>query len=102
MIRQMQMSALTGEPVQEEGKEKARRANPIAYVTGDAPLSLIVRGGKDSLVPHNQSQILHETLRGTCIEARFYMARGDVPGSFKGRAVASLFPEFFNKHPEQQ
>jgi acetyl esterase/lipase len=47
----------------EERPEEARQAMPITYVRADAPPFLIVHGDIDPLVPHAQSDALHQALR---------------------------------------
>lgn len=88
---------LIGGAVQ-ENKDKAQRANPIAYVTKDDPPFLIVHGDKDPLVPHNQSEILLDALKKAGVEATLYTVQGGGHGGFKDPQVDVLVTEFFKKH----
>jgi acetyl esterase/lipase len=66
---------LIGGPVQ-ENREKAERANPINYVTHDAPPFLIVHGEQDPLVPCNQSELLFAALKKAQVNVTFYKIAG--------------------------
>ena len=79
-------------------RDKARRADPITYVTKDDPPFLIVHGDKDPLVPHNQSELLLAALEKAEVEARLYTVRGGGHGGFKDPKVNPLVAEFFAKH----
>lgn len=88
---------LIGGPVQ-ENKDKARRANPITYVTKDDPPFLIVHGDKDPLVPHNQSELLLDALKKAGLEATLYTVQGGGHGGFKDPQVDVLVTQFFERH----
>jgi acetyl esterase/lipase len=90
-------SKLLGGPVQ-ENKDKVRHASPITYVTKDDPPFLIVHGDKDPLVPHNQSELLYDSLKQTGVDATLYTVRGGRHGGFKDPNVPALVTEFFCKH----
>jgi acetyl esterase/lipase len=90
-------SKLLGGPIQ-ENKDKARRANPITYVTKDDPPFLIVHGDKDPLVPHNQSEILYDALKKAGVEATLYTVQGGGHGGFQDLQVDILVMQFFQKH----
>jgi dipeptidyl aminopeptidase/acylaminoacyl peptidase len=94
-------SLLIGGPVQ-ENKDKARRANPIAYVTKDDAPFLIVHGDKDPLVPHNQSEILCKALKDAGVTVMFYTVPGGGHGGFQDPNVDSLVSDFFRKHLKRQ
>ncbi len=49
--------------------DKARRANPIAYVSKDDAPFLIVHGTRDCTVPHGQSQLLYDALKAAGVDA---------------------------------
>ena len=89
-------SKLIGGAVQ-ENKEKARRANPITYVTKDDPPFLIVHGDKDPLVPLNQSEIFYEALKKTKVKAKFHTVKGGGHG-FKDPEVDIMVDEFFDRY----
>jgi len=66
---------LIGGPVQ-ENREKAEQANPIKYVTHDAPPFFIAHGEQDLLVPCNQSALLFEALKKAQVNVTFYKIAG--------------------------
>ncbi len=51
--------------------DKAQAANPVRYVTAADPPLLILHGGSDPLVPHNQGEKLYMALNKACHEATF-------------------------------
>jgi len=51
--------------------DKALAANPIRYVTPADPPMLILHGGSDPLVPHNQGEQLYMALNKACRDATF-------------------------------
>jgi acetyl esterase/lipase len=66
---------LIGGPVQ-ENRDKAERANPVQYVTSNAPPFLIVHGEQDPLVPCNQSELLFAALKKAQDSVTFYKIAG--------------------------
>ena len=90
-------SKLVGGPVQENA-EKVRCANPITYVTKDAPPFLIVHGDKDPLVPHNQSELLLDALKKANVEAKLHTVKDGGHGGFKDPNVNRFVAEFFARH----
>ena len=66
---------LIGGPVQ-ENKEKAQRANPIAYVGKDDPPFFIYHGTWDKLVPPDQAQDLHDALLASGVQSELFWLRG--------------------------
>ena len=66
---------LIGGPVQ-ENKEKTEAANPITYVTPDAPPFFIVHGDADLLVPCGQSGLLFDALKRARVPVTFYKIAG--------------------------
>jgi acetyl esterase/lipase len=50
---------------------KAQAANPVRYVTAADPPLLILHGGSDPLVPHNQGEQLYMALNKACRETTF-------------------------------
>jgi len=66
---------LIGGPVQ-DNKEKAETANPIKYVSSDAPPFFIAHGDSDLLVPWQQSELLFEALRKAQAPVTFYRIAG--------------------------
>jgi acetyl esterase/lipase len=51
--------------------EKAQAANPLRYVTAADPPMMILHGGSDPLVPHNQGEQLYMALNKACLDAVF-------------------------------
>jgi acetyl esterase/lipase len=66
---------LIGGPVQ-ENRDKAEQANPIQYVTHDAPPFFIAHGEQDLLVPCNQSELLFAALKEAGANVTFYKIAG--------------------------
>ena len=50
---------------------KVQAANPLRYVTSADPPMLILHGGSDPLVPHNQGEQLYMALNKACRDAVF-------------------------------
>jgi acetyl esterase/lipase len=90
-------SKLIGGLVQ-DNPEKAAKANPITYVTKDAPPFLIIHGDMDPLVPHHQSELLEAALKKAGVPVLFYTVKGGGHGGFKDPNVPKLTREFFEKH----
>jgi acetyl esterase/lipase len=89
-------SRLIGGSIQ-QNREKAARANPISYVTKNAPPFLIVHGDSDPLVPHHQSVLLAEALKRAGVPVQFYTVKGGGHGGFKDPGVPRLTEEFLAK-----
>lgn len=51
--------------------EKAGAADPSRYVTAGDPPLMILHGGSDPLVPHNQGELLYMALNKACADAVF-------------------------------
>jgi acetyl esterase/lipase len=51
--------------------DKVQAANPLRYVTAADPPIMILHGGSDPLVPHNQGERLYMTLNKACRDAAF-------------------------------
>ena len=86
-------SQLVGGPIQ-ENKDKAARANPITYVTRNAPPFLICHGDADPLVPHHQSVLLEAALKQAGVPVTFYTVQGAGHGGFTDPKVPELTREF--------
>jgi acetyl esterase/lipase len=89
---------LIGGPVQ-QNKEKAARANPITYVTPDAPPFLIQHGDRDDIVPINQSELLYAALREASVEVTYDVIEGAGHGGpeFGSERVLGAVQEFFDR-----
>ena len=51
--------------------DKVQAANPVRYVTAADPPTMILHGGSDPLVPHNQGEQLYMALNKACLDAVF-------------------------------
>jgi acetyl esterase/lipase len=89
-------SRLIGGPVR-ENPEKAARANPITYVTRDAPPFLIMHGDEDRIVPLNQSELLYAALKKAGAEVTLQVVRG-AGHSLPGPEPFEQAMAFFDRH----
>lgn len=97
-------SKFLGGPVL-ESQEKARQANPITYITADDPPFLIYHGDEDSIVPPEQSQILHDALQAAGVSSKLTylpgVEHGGAPIFDDGYRTPELMQEitaFFDTH----
>lgn len=90
-------SELVGGPIQEH-PAKAARANPITYVSADAPPFLIVHGDRDPLVPYGQSLLLVEALQKVGADVTFYTVKGAGHGGFTDPTVPRVTAKFLARH----
>ncbi|MCE7988767.1 MAG: alpha/beta hydrolase [Caldilinea sp. CFX5] len=90
-------SELIGGPIQ-ENRAKTARANPITYVTADAPPFLVVHGNQDPLVPYGQSVLLVNALLVAGVDVAFYTVVGGGHGRFTDPAVPKITEAFLAKH----
>ena len=92
-------SLLIGGAVQAH-KDKAAKANPIIYVSKDAPPFLILHGDQDNLVPYQQSELLRDALEkaGVAVTLRIIPGAGH---GFTGQAINRQVDEFLEKHLKQ-
>lgn len=89
-------SMLVGGPIQET-PDKVAAANPITYVTSEAPPFLVVHGDRDPLVPYQQSQLLVEALQKAGVDVTFYLVAGGEHGRFTDPHVDTLTDAFLAK-----
>lgn len=90
-------SQLVGGPIQEHPAETAR-ANPVTYVTDEAPPFLIIHGDRDPLVPHHQSTLLVAALRAAKVPVTFYTIAGAGHGGFNDPQIDTLVHTFLTTH----
>jgi acetyl esterase/lipase len=90
-------SQLVGGPIQEYPAEVAR-ANPVTYVTSEAPPFLVVHGDRDPLVPYGQSLLLVDALRAAGVPVTFYTVAGAGHGGFDDPRIPALVHEFLAAH----
>lgn len=82
----------------QERKDLVRAANPITYVTKDAPPFLIMHGDRDNLVPYNQSELLETALKQAGTEVTLYKVVGGGHGGWRDPKVLPMVEKFFDKH----
>jgi acetyl esterase/lipase len=92
-------SELIGGPIQ-ENKEKVARANPVTWVTRDAPPFLILHGERDPLVPAGQSAVLFEALRKAGVDVTFHKIAGAGHGGpqFNSPVARAMVLAFLDQH----
>jgi len=84
----------------QENKDKCAKANPITYVSKEAPPFLIMHGDKDRLVPLGQSQLLETALKKAGANVTLMVVEGaghGGPGFVRPEAEKRML-EFFDKH----
>jgi acetyl esterase/lipase len=74
-------------------KEKAADYSPIVHVSPDDPPTLLIHGDKDSLVPVNNSKVIHEAFQKNNVKTQLIIIEGAEHG-FRGedakRASAAM------------
>ncbi|MCW1970633.1 MAG: alpha/beta hydrolase [Anaerolineae bacterium] len=90
-------SELIGGAIQDH-PDAVKRANPITYVTPQAPPFLVVHGDADPLVPYGQSVVLVNALQHAKVAVTFYTVKGGGHGRFTDPLVSHLTREFLAKH----
>ena len=90
-------SRLIGGPIQEH-PERARRANPITYVTPDDPPFLVMHGKKDELVLYEQSELLHAALDSADVPSRLILVDSLGHGGIGWRLLVPDVVAFFDRH----
>jgi acetyl esterase/lipase len=92
-------SELVGGAIQEH-PDRVARANPITYVTPEAPPFLVVHGEADPLVPHHQSELLVAALEAAGVPVTFYTVPGAGHGGFVVPKVEEMTEAFLKRHLE--
>jgi acetyl esterase/lipase len=92
-------SKLIGGAIQ-QNKEKAEKANPIAYVSKASAPFLIVHGDADPLVPLAQSELLHDALKkaGVPVELITLKGAGHGGAQFNSATTTESVAKFLEKH----
>ena len=73
--------------------EKAQAANPLRYVSAGDPPILILHGGSDPLVPHNQGERLYMALNKACVESIFISLPKAPHGNFPAFLTSDAWRE---------
>jgi dipeptidyl aminopeptidase/acylaminoacyl peptidase len=91
-------STLVGGAIQ-DNKNKTALANPLSYVSKNDPPFLIIHGNKDPLVPHCQSEKLHEKMQkeGAKSELIIVEGGGHGPGVMIDKYYARMIDFFKSK-----
>lgn len=88
-------SRLVGALIQENAA-KVQKANPITYVTKDAPPFLIIHGDADLSVPHHQSELLEAALKKAGVPVTFVTIPGGAHGAGTFRPGLAKAIEFLS------
>ena len=78
--------------------DRVARANPITYVTNQAPPFLIVHGDQDPVVSHHQSELLVVALQKADVAVTLYTVKGGRHGGFTDPKVSEVTRAFFTQH----
>jgi acetyl esterase/lipase len=89
-------SKLIGGAIQ-ENKDKVAKANPITYVSKDAPPFLLIHGDADPVVPAHQAELLNDALKKAGVDVRLHLVKGAGHG-VGGKEVNEMIDAFFDKH----
>lgn len=83
-----------------ERPEAADRANPIKYITKDAPAFLIMHGDKDSMVSPSQTEILHQALVKNGVDSTRYIVEGAEHGGeyWANSEIMDIIIKFLDKN----
>lgn len=83
-----------------EVPDKAKRANPITYVSKDDPPFIIFHGSEDPVVPPNQSESLQAALQAAGVPSQHHVIPGARHGGpeFSTPEVIAQVTAFFDRH----
>lgn len=96
------VSQLLGNRISEH-HDLAQAANPLSYITEDAPPFLILHGDQDKVVPQSQSELLYNALRERGNEAQLHIIEGAGHATLEfyqpevKRIISNFFDENLNK-----
>jgi acetyl esterase/lipase len=92
-------SKLVGGAIQ-QNKDKAAKANPVAFVTKETAPFLILHGDSDPLVPLGQSELLHEALKKAGVASELVVIKGGGHGGagFATKENQEKIAKFFETH----
>ncbi|WP_078394066.1 alpha/beta hydrolase family protein [Shouchella patagoniensis] len=83
-----------------EHHDLAQAANPLTYITEDAPPFLILHGDQDKVVPKSQSELLYNALRERGNEAQLHIIEGAGHATleFYQPEVKRIINDFFDEN----
>ncbi len=81
-----------------EHSDLCRKASPTTYASKDDAPFYIFHGDLDPLTPHQQGELLNETLRKAGVESDFYLVKGGKHGWPNRPDVDDKMDAFFAKH----
>jgi acetyl esterase/lipase len=79
--------------------QAVQRANPITYITPQAPPFLIAHGDADPLAPHHQSELLEAALKSAGVPVKLHTVKRGGHG-FRDARADELRRRFFAEHLE--
>lgn len=76
------------------------KASPLTYVTESAPPFLLLHGTNDTLVPHNQSELMYDALeeKGVPVDLISIIDANHADQHFYQEAIMHLIVDFFGQH----
>ena len=77
---------------------QAAAASPVTHVSKDSAPFFLLHGEKDTLVPAEQSRLLHAALRQAGVETHLEIIPGKGHGIIAPPAAAEKIYQFFQKH----
>ncbi|SDI05802.1 alpha/beta hydrolase fold [Alteribacillus bidgolensis] len=83
-----------------DNPKAANEANPISYITEDAPPFLVLHGDSDNLVLPSQTEMLHESLINEDIDSTRYVVKGAGHGGIEWvqPKVTNVLINFLKEH----
>lgn len=80
-------------------EERAKKANPLSFISKNTPPFLVMVGDKDIRVSPNQSEILHDALIEKGVDSTFYIIKEAGHGGVKWAQteVSKLLIDFLDK-----
>lgn len=85
----------------DEKKDVIQKANPINYITSTSPPFIIFHGERDLVVPWQQSDILHQSLRKSEVESHFYLIEGAEHEYLFGEDTLRLIMSFLTEKTKE-
>ncbi len=81
-------------------EERAKKANPLNFITKNTPPFLVMVGDKDIRVSPNQSELLHDALIEKGVDSTFYIIKGAGHGGtqWAQTEVSKILIDFLDKN----